>query len=396
MQTIISENKISIFWPDIPAPDIMEVQFSYKTCRTVSRENCPVSSKLSWTDCKPDKTLGEALSESDARYFILVNDPELVLSAACPDRMAKSLDHYSAACPVYNETGFPAQIAALPFLYYNLTTFLELADILSVNLNCWETDSPDPGCILYRREFLENISGETFLKEVHESLRGMKTAVSNVLVHRFGNYYHSEREDLIRMIPDSVRHVLDVGCAMGGYGKKLKQLRPEIHLSGVELNPLMAEKAAQYYDEIKVLPVEKADFHKEFDLINCGDIIEHLYEPWEMLQNFHRMLKPGGYLVISIPNAGHWSIVSDLLQGKFQYIPVGLLCVTHIRWFTESSITKALEEGGFRIETFIREQQVPTPRGQIFTDQICEKGYGNKQSLLTHEFLIRAEKINGT
>ncbi|MBU0734196.1 MAG: class I SAM-dependent methyltransferase, partial [Proteobacteria bacterium] len=150
--------------------------------------------------------------------------------------------------------------------------------------------------------------------------------------------------------------------------------------------------AALYYDEVITCPVEEADLTGGFDLVNCGDILEHLRDPWAMLNRIHSLLRDEGYLVMSVPNVGHWSIVRNLMRGAFQYIPSGLLCATHLRWFTESSIRKALEKAGFSIEIFQREQIPPTPRGEAFIRDMCAAGYADETSLKTNEFVIRAVK----
>ena len=179
---------------------------------------------------------------------------------------------------------------------------------------------------------------------------------------------------------------------MGGYGKKLKAVRPDIFLIGVEQNPIMAQCADPYYDEVVRCQMEDADLPGDFDLVNCGDILEHLRDPCSMLSRLNALLKTGGYLVLSVPNAGHWSVVRDLLKGRFQYVPAGILCVTHLRWFTESSIRKVLKDADFLMDVFQREQITPTPRGQAFILDICAAGYGNENSLKTNEFVIRAVK----
>jgi len=163
-------------------------------------------------------------------------------------------------------------------------------------------------------------------------------------------------------------------------------------LTGIEMNSAMAAQASQHYNMIYSDKIEDVEFNKTFDHINCGDIIEHLYDPWTMLKRFYTLLNENGSLVISLPNAGHWTIVKDLTAGRFQYIPFGLLCITHIRWFTEENIREALTDAMFEIETFDREQVPPTPQGRAFIDILCNNGMGNRTSLLTNQFNIRAFK----
>ena len=47
---------------------------------------------------------------------------------------------------------------------------------------------------------------------------------------------------------------------------------------------------------------------------------------------------PGGRLVLSVPNVGHWAVVEDLLAGRWDYLPIGLLCYTHYRFFTRRTL----------------------------------------------------------
>ncbi|MBT3368207.1 MAG: class I SAM-dependent methyltransferase, partial [Nitrospina sp.] len=158
------------------------------------------------------------------------------------------------------------------------------------------------------------------------------------------------------------------------------------------LNPLMAEQARPHYNDLIVRPIEAVHLDKKFDLVNCGDILEHLQDPWAMLKRLHALLYPDGYLVLSVPNAGHWSIVRGLLKGEFEYVPLGLLCIGHLRWFTESGLLQTLAETGFVPDKFQRQQLPPTPQGEIFIRDMCTKGYGNEQSLRTNEFIVRSRK----
>ena len=234
----------------------------------------------------------------------------------------------------------------------------------------------------------KHLLSESYVSNFERALRKKTLAV----LHFSGSQNNWQRDCMIHLIPETVKNVLDIGCASGGYGKRLKQIRPEIFLKGIERNLIMAEYARNYYDDVVVSSVESANLPAGFDLVNCGDVLEHLHNPWEMLKRVHRLLRQGGHLVISIPNVGHWSIARDLLDGRYQYVPIGLLCVSHIRWFTESSIRQALMDADFEIEILYRQKIPPSPQGKVFIHHMCEKGYGDKESLLTNEFIIRAIK----
>jgi SAM-dependent methyltransferase len=282
-----------------------------------------------------------------------------------------------------------------------METYFEVADILA-RTNGHKTvavDSLDPACLLFHIQPLRAVPQETLFSELSALVLKMSVDAMAVapgaLVHSgFVKGFETERLDLVQLVPEGVKRVLDIGSAMGGYGKALKQERPGIYLAGVELNPAMAESALRYYDEVINRPIEEAGIRGVFDLINCGDILEHLQNPWKILTYLNGLLAEGGHLVLSIPNAGHWSIVRALLRGNFQYVPLGLVCIGHLRWFTESTIRSALQQAGFSIQVFQRQQIPATPQGEVFIRDMCTAGLGLEASLRTNEFTIRAVKTS--
>lgn len=390
---------LTILWPNLAAPVIEETRFSYKFCHSMSKQLCEEAGlRVSWVNYSGNPTLGEILPGIDGDRVLVVTDPETVLSAPAVIAMIRCIENGFIACgPVYNHTISPDQTAALPAPYVDIETYLEVAETLTdkEKVRYSAVASLDPACVLYSLNALEKIPIECHLSEIPPSITnlniGEAAVAEGALVHHgFKNDF--ERDDLVRLVPEGVKRILDIGCAMGGYGKRLKQIRSDIFLIGIEQNPIMAESADRYYDEVVRCQVEDADLPRDFDLINCGDILEHLRDPWSMLKRLKALLQDGGYLVLSVPNAGHWSVVRELLKGRFRYVPAGILCVTHLRWFTEHSIRESLEDAGFSIETFRREQILPTPRGQAFIRDMCAAGHGDKKSLTTNEFIIRAVK----
>jgi 2-polyprenyl-3-methyl-5-hydroxy-6-metoxy-1,4-benzoquinol methylase len=359
----------------------------------MSRKLCKEAflSSHTWIDAPVDEYREQISVRITGDMTLVVTDPETVLSPIAVKNMIGSLGASHGVCgPVYNQSVFPSQIAELRVPYVNMATYLEMVSVLSQReeKRLLFVDALDPSCILYKTDYLKGLIRDGCSLEG----RGKAIVDKSALIHRFGDYYNGKREDLVSLVPRRVKNVLDVGCAMGGYGKSLKRERPDIVITGVEINPLMAEFARCHYDEVITSHIEDANFPDNFEHINCGDILEHLQDPWEMLKRFHDLLRPDGFLVLSVPNAGHWSVVRDLLQGKFEYIPVGLLCISHLRWFTQTSIRKAIEEAGFVIDVFRRETDPPTEQGEVFIRSMCELGWGDEVSLRTNEFTIRAVK----
>lgn len=385
---------ITVLWPENEPTGVEEEDFSLGFCRDESRKALePYSGEGTFMDYGKGETVGEFFPVVKGDAVLIVTDPSAVIACAAMGGLIKNLSgKVSSSAPVYNVTEYPEQAAVLPAPYFTVSSYEEIALLMATEaLHLpFSIATPDPCCILVSTACFKALPADTFVIAAASSLPEETRVVPYSMVHRF--CYTAEREDLVSLVPPSAKRVLDVGCAGGAYGRRLKEVRPEIFIAGVEMNPVRATAAKRVYDEVHVCPVEEAELSGRFDVVNCGDVLEHLREPWEMLRVFHSLLSPGGCLVTSVPNSGHWSIVKDLLSDRFQYIPLGLLCIGHIRWFTESSFREALEGAGFTIEVFNREQHPPTPGGQAFIDALVAGGYGNRELLLTNEFTVRAVK----
>ena len=94
---------------------------------------------------------------------------------------------------------------------------------------------------------------------------------------------------------------------------------------------------------------------KKYDLILLLDVIEHLYDPWGLLDFLSNWLSPDGVIVLSVPNAGNIYVVNKLLRDRFVYDERGLLDKTHIRFFTLKTIEHLAEITHYKIvEKYMR------------------------------------------
>jgi SAM-dependent methyltransferase len=165
-------------------------------------------------------------------------------------------------------------------------------------------------------------------------------------------YYNFYKARIAAVISEGPHRVLDVGCAAGRLGQKLREQNKVAELIGVEVFEAPAAEAAGCYDRVYVDDIETLElpYEEYFDYVICGDILEHLHDPWTTLEKLHRLLKPGGVIIASIPNIRYWRILRDLvLFGKWEYGDAGILDNTHLRFFTSSSFLDALRRARFRI-----------------------------------------------
>ena len=199
---------------------------------------------------------------------------------------------------------------------------------------------------------LAQVDPQLPLVELLKAISGMgKTVAAGGLVHLFSDFYSSPRQDMLHLVTTVPKRVLDVGCAKGEFGRLLKE-RWGCEVWGIEIVEESAKIAAGVLDRVEVMDVEEASpsWNGMFDLVVLGDILEHLRDPWGFLRKVRGWMVPGGSVVTSIPNTGFYPIVRALLQGRFDYVPVGLLCVEHLRFFTGNTLKEMFEESGFRVE----------------------------------------------
>ncbi len=167
------------------------------------------------------------------------------------------------------------------------------------------------------------------------------------------DYYTGTRPEVISMIPSGVRSVLEVGCAGGGTGKALRA-RGISHLIGIEINPEAARFGGHHYDRLIIGDAELTDDeHIESESLDCilyADVLEHMRDPWSTLRRHLHWLRPGGYVVASIPNVRYYKAVQDLvLKGRWEYANGGVLDKGHLRFFTLCSVTALFERNGLRL-----------------------------------------------
>jgi SAM-dependent methyltransferase len=166
------------------------------------------------------------------------------------------------------------------------------------------------------------------------------------LCHPFVDYYGEVRDDVLPFLPADARDVLEVGCGAGGTGRLLQE-RLGCQVTGVELNPAAAAAAASHLHRVVCGDVATADLEGKYDAVVALELFEHLPEAERVLSRLASLVRPGGRIVLSVPNVGHHSVVADLLAGRWDYLPIGLLCYTHYRFFTRQTLDDWLRRLGF-------------------------------------------------
>lgn len=274
----------------------------------------------------------------------------------------------------------------------------------------------DAFCILFKPE--NQKSSTTHKKNVRNISLATNRAINRnnpLNQNKQDSYYGFARPEVVQVITNnklSTGKVLEIGCAGGATGKELKNKLPVQYYVGIDISPEAANLAKNHLDRVIVANIEETDLasehglkHDEFDLLLALDVLEHLYNPWDTLSELSSYVKPGGYVVVSLPNIQNITIVQELIKGNWQYQDAGILDATHLRFFTLETAKKMFSGAGLSIKS-IEHVLIPT----LDMDQVKESGNKyhdgdleivnlTKNDLLhlfTYQYIIIAQKAVST
>jgi 2-polyprenyl-3-methyl-5-hydroxy-6-metoxy-1,4-benzoquinol methylase len=137
--------------------------------------------------------------------------------------------------------------------------------------------------------------------------------------------------------------VLDIGCGRGLLLNKLRQRGWDV--LGTELS----DRAAHHARNALRLPVTTQSLQEarfpdaEFDLVILWHVLEHMHSPHAVLSEVRRILKPGGRLLLAVPNFGSW----EARWGRGHWFHLNV--PGHLTHFTPRTLKRALDMAGFGI-----------------------------------------------
>jgi SAM-dependent methyltransferase len=148
-----------------------------------------------------------------------------------------------------------------------------------------------------------------------------------------------ERVPLFRAAIGSGKRVLDLGCRSGALTRHFLEGNSVV---GLDVDASALEKAAALGIEPVQANVEEplAFESASFDAVVAGELFEHLQFPDALVAEIRRVLKPGGVLVGSVPNAFRLQSRLRFLRGRAPEDDP-----THLRMFSPAAVRALL--GGF-------------------------------------------------
>ncbi len=171
------------------------------------------------------------------------------------------------------------------------------------------------------------------------------------------SYYSFCRTDLLEFVPrNRSNKILEIGAGSGETLLKAKESGLAEYVVGVDLaqveNSNQSHPAMDRFitGNIENLKLDFAD--NFFDVIICGDVLEHLLDPWQCLVKLKPLLRDGGVIIASIPNVRYWKVSMGLVfSGRWNYCDSGTLDRTHLRFFVRQTVQRLFTDAGFTIST---------------------------------------------
>ena len=335
---------------------------------------------------------GEPLPNLDGyKYVLIVGAENIFFTETSLQKMRSALDRGAAVC-------LPSPLSHFPLWaktrIYTRRDFEQVEEqVFAAKQRPYEFPSAHLPIALFRAETFRQLAVQRSAADIFADCHLIdelppeaKVAYKGVY-HMFVDYYGGIRDDILQFIPDGVEEVLELGCAKGQTGRVIQE-KFQCRMTGVEINPQLAEEAAQYLSAVIVGDVMTVPIEGHYDLVVATDLFEHLTYPDELLEKMKRLLNPGGRIILLVPNVGHYSVVEDLLAGRWDYVPIGPLAYTQFRFFTRQTLDDWINLVGFSsYEIIPQETTVP----QYF-EKLPKELVGDLDSLKAKSFYLILDK----
>jgi 2-polyprenyl-3-methyl-5-hydroxy-6-metoxy-1,4-benzoquinol methylase len=155
-------------------------------------------------------------------------------------------------------------------------------------------------------------------------------------------WWRGDMANAFRWVPPNVR-VLDIGC---GFGESLGYHRARgCDAHGVEADENILRVAKRHGLQVRHGLFDATHYEPaSFDVVTLDQVIEHTVEPITVLCGIHHVLKPGGLLVLSTPNADGWGAWLFGRRWIHWHAPY------HLQFFSRESMKRAAADAGFVLE----------------------------------------------
>jgi 2-polyprenyl-3-methyl-5-hydroxy-6-metoxy-1,4-benzoquinol methylase len=171
---------------------------------------------------------------------------------------------------------------------------------------------------------------------------------------RPASYYSGARVDLVDRLPrDASSRILEVGCGRGATGALALSEGCCGCYVGIESDDGAAADAREVLTDViagDIETIEPAWEEAIFDVLILPERFENLVDPDAALKKLAKFVRSGGMLLASAYNIAHWSVIFDLLLGKFRFVDRGGTGRTYSRRIAPEVLVGMLDAAGFTVD----------------------------------------------
>jgi GT2 family glycosyltransferase len=190
-------------------------------------------------------------------------------------------------------------------------------------------------------------------------------------------------------------NVLHIGCGIGVSLLKVKKEYPNASLYGVEEDKNIAEIAKQIA-QVSITPISDFSFdlpEEYFDFILIGSQLEKVENPENFLTGLKKHLKTGGYIIGTVQNIMHYSIIRKLLSGSWLYSQNNMLNKSNHTFFALNDISRIFSNCGYRSQYVFHWFSSMSEEDKLFVRELCEVGDEKRDYIYnTYLFSFRFQK----
>jgi SAM-dependent methyltransferase len=159
------------------------------------------------------------------------------------------------------------------------------------------------------------------------------TGIDNLQIMEYAVKYNSFLVQEIIRYANKAKVAVDFGAGIGTFSQSLRQKGVQILCveQDAQMQKLLRENGFEVVSDIRELPKQQVDY------IYSLNVLEHIEDDWLIIQEFFRILRPGGRIYIYVPA---FNILYSSMDKK----------VGHLRRYRYSNLKSLLIEAGFTIE----------------------------------------------
>lgn len=198
------------------------------------------------------------------------------------------------------------------------------------------------------------------------------------------------RQDILAMIPDDGSVIGSIGCGYAPTEGELVKRGRKVH--GVDTSPEAIEVASRRLTSARVItPDDSMPFEENsLDGLILADVLEHIPGAWNALASFAKSVRPGGWVVISVPNMRNFPVLRRFFfGGEWPEESAGIFDRTHVQVMSHARLARWCRQADLEPEEWFSRYQPERPRRGPMLDRLS---FGMLHTWFMYQIQVRCRR----